>query len=305
MWWTNLVMARNVWRWVYVLIFIWAVVAFITHTFTPLTGFLMVIAYAAAGLGQLATESRVGRARMTAVWFADHSDWAFEDRHNGLFRAIETPPFGALEVSYSNVVTGRFDGHECFDGVYEWGLLKGDGTAGRYRVAAVRLPAELPRLILIPESRGARLVKALGGADQNFESSTFNSSWRVLADDARVASDMLSPRVMSELEKLNLKSPLLFEAGWGISLDDFSKGVDTLDERLRGVLAVARLIPQHTIDDRSSLSRQDVPRDTVYYPRPLDADDQRRKPAVRGRQDGGGAAAQPVQLPPTATPGAQ
>jgi len=218
---------------------------------TPLTGMIILAALVVLGLGVLLSERSGRRPRAEARQFANLSHWAFAEQRNGLFAALQTPPFDATEATYTAVVTGQFGGYECFDGVYDWRkrIDRDSYISGRHRVAAVRLPDELPRLVLLPEGLAARLVKAFGGADMEFESSVFNRSWRVLADDPRVASQMLNPRVLGKLERMSAKAPLLFEKGWGVRIDDESQGIDSLADRLGGILAVARFLPEHTIED--------------------------------------------------------
>lgn len=218
---------------------------------TRVTFYLIVTALVAGGVGLLASERKRSRVRAEALAFASTSAWTFQDSMNGLFAGLKTAPFDAQEMTYTQVVTGRFGGYECFDGLFEWRkrIDRDNYVTGSHRVAAVRLPDELPRLMLVPEGLSARLAKAFGGADIDFESSTFNRSWRVLADNPKVAYEMLSPRVLDRLDAMESKSPLLFERGLGLRIDDDSKGIDSLAERLGGVLAVARFLPEHTIED--------------------------------------------------------
>jgi len=267
-----------------------AAFAFVYLPLTSLTFNLIVGALAALSIGWLASEWGGQRARAEGRKFASRSNWTFEEQRSGLFAMLRTPPFDASESSYTAVVTGMFGGYECFDGVYEWSkrIDSDHSITGKHRVAAVRLPDELPRLMLVPEGLGARLVKAFGGTDMDFESSAFNRSWRVLADDPRVASEMLSPRVIGSLEAMQAKAPLLFEAGWGVRIDDDSKGTDSLADRLGGILAVARFLPQHTIEDHGRRANSIGPLPSTstpgaltqgYNPLMLAADEEHRRTA--------------------------
>ena len=229
-------------------------IASFAFLYLPLTGVTMSLIFAALvalGIGLFASERKRSRVRAEAQAFASLSDWTYQESLNGLFAGLRTPPFDATEMTYTQVVTGRYGGFECFDGLFEWRkrIDSDNYLTGSHRIAAVRLPDELPRLMLVPEGLGARLAKAFGGADIDFESSTFNRAWRVLADDPKIAYEMLSPRVLDRLEAMEFKAPLLFEGGLGLRIDDDSKGVDSLANRLGGILAVARFLPQHTIDD--------------------------------------------------------
>jgi len=272
-----------------------ATFAFLFLPLTGLTGTLIVVALVALGVGLFASERGVRRARAEAQRFASLNDWTFEQRRNGLFADLTTPPFDAPEATYTNVVTGRFGGHECFDGVYEWRkrIDRDNYIFGKHRIAAVRLRDELPRLVLVPEGLVARVMKAFGGADMEFESSAFNRSWRVLADDPRVASDMLNPRVLDKLERMGSKAPLIFEKGWGVRIDDESQGIDSLAERLGGILAVARFLPQHTIEDHGRRANSIGPLPSVatpgaltggYRPEYLEADQEHLRMAKPRKQ---------------------
>lgn len=242
--------------------------AFVYLPLNRVTVYLIVAALVTLGVGLLASERKRSRVRAEARSFASLSDWTFQESLNGLFAGLKTPPFDAQEMTYTQVVTGRFGGYECFDGLFEWRkrIDRENYVTGSHRVAAVRLPDELPRLMLVPEGPGARLAKALGGADIDFESSMFNRSWRVLADDPRVAYEMLSPRVLGKLEAMEFKSPLLFERGLGVRIDDDSKGIDSLAERLGGILAVARYLPEHTIEDYGRLANSIGPLPSTATP---------------------------------------
>jgi hypothetical protein len=235
---------------------------------TRVTIYLILAALAAGGVVLYASERKHSRVRAEARAFAGLNGWTFQENLDGFFAGLKTPPFDATEMTYTQVVTGRFGGCECYDGLFEWckRIDKDNYISGSHRVAAVRLPDELPRLLLVPEGLGARLAKAFGGADIDFESSTFNRSWRVLADNPKVAYEMLSPRVLARLDEMESKSPLLFERGLGVRIDDDSKGIDSLAERLGGILAVVRFLPEHTIEDYGRLANSIGPLPSTATP---------------------------------------
>lgn len=268
MWWTSLLKPRNAMRSGVSLLVASASFALFYVPFSRLTWYLVLAALMAAGIGLLASELSNTRARSAGQKFASHNTWTYEEERNGLFARLRTPPFDAAEATYTQVVSGSFGGHECFDGVYEWRkrIDSDNYISGKHRVAAVRLPDELPRLFLVPEGFTARLAKAFGGMDMEFESSAFNRSWRVLGDDPKVAYEMLNPRVISSLEGMESKAPLLFERGWGVRIDSDSVGVESLAERLGGILAVARFLPQHTIEDHGRLANSIGPLPSVATP---------------------------------------
>jgi len=255
----------------------------------------LMAALALAGLGAVGlsflVDSLGDAARgKEAREFARANGWEYHASLPGVFAPLFTAPFDATESTYLHVVTGTFGGFECYDGIYEWRKRIDDDNSitGRHRVAAIRLPDELPRLLLIPEGFTARIAKAFGGVDVDFESSSFNRSWRVLGDSPKVAHEMLNPRVIAKLEAMESKAPLLFERGLGVRIDDDAKGIDSLAERLGGILAVARFLPQHTIDDHGRLANSIGPLPSVatpgalthgYNPEMLEADDEHLRTA--------------------------
>jgi len=280
---------------------------------TRVTVYLILAALVAGGVGLIASERKRSRVRAEARTFAGLNGWTFQENLNGLFAGLKTPPFDATEMTYTQVVTGNFGGHECYDGLFEWckRIDKDNYISGSHRVAAVRLPDELPRLLLVPEGLGSRLAKAFGGADIDFESSTFNRSWRVLADNPKVAYEMLSPRVLARLDEMESKSPLLFERGLGVRIDDDSKGIDSLAERLGGILAVVRFLPEHTIEDYGRLANSIGPLPSTvtpgafthgYNPEMLEADEEYQRTAKPRKEqkwiDAARTGEPPAVLPP-------
>ncbi len=287
--------------------------AFVYLPLTRVTVYLILAALVALGIGLFASERKRSRERAAAQTFASLSNWTFQESLNGLFAGLKTPPFDAQEMTYTQVVTGRFGGYECFDGLFEWRkrVDRDNYVTGSHRVAAVRLPDELPRLMLVPEGLGSRLAKVFGGADIDFESSAFNRSWRVLADNPKVAYEMLNPRALARLEAMESKAPLLFERGFGVRIDDDSKGIDSLAERLSGILAVARFLPEHTIEDYGHLANSIGPLPSAvtpgalthgYNPEMLAADEEYRRTAKPRKQQKWIDAARTGE-PPAAQPG--
>ncbi len=248
-----------------------AVVCFVAIQFVPFTQVTMLVlmlALAAYGIVWSNSEWRSRRARLEAEEFTRHNDWTFEHQLNGLFAMLTTAPFDVDQSTYTNVVTGRFGGYECFDGVYTWRrrIDQDKYISGKHRVAAVRLSDELPRLVLLPEGMSARVAKAFGAKDIDFESSTFNRAWRVIADDPKVAHEMLNPRAIARLEAMGSKAPLIFEKGLGVRVDNYSNGIDSLADRLRGIVAVAHFLPKHTIEDHGRLANSIGPLPSVAIP---------------------------------------
>jgi hypothetical protein len=66
-----------------------------------------------------------------------------------------------------------------------------------YHVVTLALPVRLPALELTSQVFGG--AEAFGGSGLEFESEEFNRRWRVEADDPKFASDVLHPRLMARL----------------------------------------------------------------------------------------------------------
>lgn len=96
----------------------------------------------------------------------------------------------------TSVVVGRADGRQ----VASFEIGDGYGWRGyRWHVVTMSLPAPLAALEVTPEVRRGRAAGALGKQDLAFESAEFNKRWRVQADDAKLAHDLLHPRVLERL----------------------------------------------------------------------------------------------------------
>ena len=84
--------------------------------------------------------------------------------------------------------------------LYVHASLRRSRASGRspqiFTVTQVSLDVPFPRLDLIPEDIGSRLLNAVGFADIDLESAEFNRTWRVQCADKRYATDFLDPRMM-------------------------------------------------------------------------------------------------------------
>ncbi len=216
----------------------------------------MMLSLAALGVAVVvgsffADTERASRRRREAQAFAERHGWTYHEQLTGLLLPLTTPPFDAVDARYVDVIAGRFSGFECYDGMYEWRVRVGNNVSlnGRHRVSVVRLADELPRLILIPEGVTSAISKMLGGSDRDFELASFNRHWRVICSDPRIAHDMLGPRVLGRLDALVWRAPMVFERGLAVRIDSEEQGIESLVRRLSGLLAVARYLPRHTVED--------------------------------------------------------
>jgi hypothetical protein len=112
-----------------------------------------------------------------------------------------TRPFGIGDSRRaSELMTGVYQGRPAT--AFRYAYTTGSGknkTTSVFHVAVVPLPAYLPNLELTPEGIGARLARAFGGEDIQFESEDFNRAWRVRAGVVKFAHDVVHPRMMERL----------------------------------------------------------------------------------------------------------
>ncbi|WP_291379750.1 hypothetical protein [Demequina sp.] len=263
MWLAQLMSPRNVLRFVGSFLLTVGIVAIYLGLASPLMiAFAMLGVVTVAG-SFFADSALAAHRRREAQAFAAMHGWTYHEQLSGLLAPLSTPPFNAASSCYVDVIVGRYGGFECYDGTYEWHVRVNDNVSvsGRHRVAVVRLADELPRLMVIPEGITSAVSKFVGGADRDFESSSFNRNWRVLCSNPRIAHDMLNPRVLARLDAVVPRAPMLFERGLAIRIDREGEGTSSLATRLGGLIAVARYLPRHTIEDhgRYANSRGPLP----------------------------------------------
>ncbi len=268
MWLAALLTPRNLLRMGGAIGLVVAVVAAQLGAQGPLIALLGLVSLAVVGWSFAVDALSQMRRGKEARAFAKVNGWTYEAAMPGVLSPLFTPPFDVSGSTYLHVVSGRFGGFDCYDGIYEWRVQIDEDASvtGRHRVAVVRLPDDLPRMMLVPDGLSARLGALFGGANARFESSEFNREWRVLADDPRVAHDMLSPRVMERLGRLGTRAPMLFEGGLGVRIDSDAEGIGSLADRLSGLIAVARFVPEHTVEDHGRLANSIGPLPSVATP---------------------------------------
>jgi hypothetical protein len=104
-----------------------------------------------------------------------------------------------------NVINGRWKTQPFVSFDYSYETHSSDGRGGtstqvhRFTVAALPLPADLPRLQVTPESLLSRVGHVFGMQDIDLESEEFNRAFRVTSNDPKFASDALPPRTMQLL----------------------------------------------------------------------------------------------------------
>lgn len=296
MWLTQLLTPRNLLRVIGAALLALGVVAIYVGISSPLVWLLAALGAVTVGGSFLVDSVLAGHRRRESEAFAARHGWTYHPQLNGVLAALHTPPFNAADARYVDVIAGTFGGYECYDGTYEWRLRIDEylTITGRHRVAVVRLADELPRIMLIPEGVTSAVSKLFGGQDRDFESASFNRNWRVVCANPRIAHDMLGPRVLARLESLPHRAPLLFERGLAVRIDREGEGTSTLTSRLGGLIAVARYVPRHTVDDHGKLANSTGPLPSVatpgafiggYRPDLVEADEQHRRTAPKRKHD--------------------
>lgn len=106
----------------------------------------------------------------------------------------------------TGTLRGQQGTHQVTSFTYSYTKDSGTGPDGsrnsttyHHHVLALRLPAPLPTLELTHEGVGAKMAKAFGGQDIQFESEDFNRVWRVESDQLKFAHDVVRPLLMERL----------------------------------------------------------------------------------------------------------
>ncbi|PKQ17803.1 MAG: hypothetical protein CVT68_06630 [Actinobacteria bacterium HGW-Actinobacteria-8] len=268
MWLAQLMAPRNVLRFLGAALLGIGGLAIYVGYGTPFMVVVAVLGAVTVAVSFLADSALASQRRREAQAFAARHGWTFHEQLTGLLAPLSPPPFDASDTKYVDVIKGRFGGFECYDGTFEWRVRIDDNLtlSSRHRVAVVRLADELPRLMLIPEGLTSAISKVLGGADRDFESASFNRNWRVLCSDPRIAHDMLGPRVLAILDALPQRAPMLFERGLAVRIDREGEGLASLASRLGGLIAVAKYLPRHTVDDHGRFANAPGPLPSTTTP---------------------------------------
>lgn len=180
------------------------------------------------------------RARAQQLWAAERGwqvrgDQALAERMLGMFGV-------GSSCRVSHLVAGGYAGRPAMTFQY-W---EGGGNASvTCHVVAVSLPVRLPGLRLSPEAMTDQVVAAVGGQDIAFESEAFNRAWRVRADDAKFAHDVLHPRMMERLLAGDAQGLSVWVVGsellcWAPGAPELA----AVDQRLAVLTAVADAIPR-------------------------------------------------------------
>ncbi len=208
-------------------------------------------------VGVLAYRREQARDQALRVWAAT-GGWQLVDEDDRWATAFSGPPFGAGDDRRAqDVCTGTRGGYGELAFTYRYATYRtvtstgpdGQTTTTRQRedhafqVVAVRLPVVIGPVQVVPEGFGQRFVTALGGQDVEIEHADFNRRQRVTAVSAKLATDLLSPRVVEQLlthEDVSLR----VAQGWALAWTPGRVSGPGVDERLDMLRAVVDGIPR-------------------------------------------------------------
>jgi hypothetical protein len=101
-----------------------------------------------------------------------------------------------------------------------------------YQVLAASLPAALGPVAISRERLGDRVLRAFGRQDIEIEHADFNRRYRVRADDAKLAVDLLNPRTVERL-LAHQDASLRVADGWVVVVDIGQLVPAFIEDRLR------------------------------------------------------------------------
>lgn len=159
----------------------------------------------AGGVGWLAWRYEQRRRRLWAAFARAHG-WQYAVEDPSLADAFGGVPFGqGRNRRATDVLTGTWRGRPLAAFSYSY-QTRTSGQNGQtqtqthwYAVVALRTAGFLPQVEITPENLLSRLAGALGFAGVDLESEDFNRRYRVIAQDPRLAYDVLHPRTMQLL----------------------------------------------------------------------------------------------------------
>lgn len=210
-----------------------------------LVGLLMVGGFVLA----LVLAAKRENARQAALQsFTQAGGWTLVERDDRWVGVLEGAPFGQGSDRHADdvcdrVVAGqrqvaftyRFTTYETVTSTDANGhaVTTQQRRDHAFQVLAVALPAALGRVAISRERLGDRVLRAFGGQDIEIEHADFNRRYRVRAEDAKLAIDLLNPRTVERL-LAHEDASLRVAGGWVV------------------VVAVGQLVPAF-VDDRLRL----------------------------------------------------
>ena len=189
--------------------------------------------------------------------FALTHGWSYRESGGELIAGLTGFPFGiGHDQTVMDVVEGTYSGVAVASFTYSFEQQVAGEHAGEqvFTVTRAALPVPFPRLDLVPEDIGTRVLSQFGLADIDLESAEFNRTWRVLCGDKRYAIDVVDPRMMQALVAhrqqglaVRIDGDRVFAWSAGVAhVKDLSRTLDL-------VVGVAKAIPAHVVTKYAEL----------------------------------------------------
>ncbi|WP_426564752.1 hypothetical protein ACPPVT_01385 [Angustibacter sp. McL0619] len=118
-----------------------------------------------------------------------------------------------------------------------------------FKVLGAQLPRPLGRVEIRRQGIGDRIVRAFGGQDIEIEHADFNRRYRVTADEAKLAVDLLNPRTVQRL-LAHPDASLRLADGWAVVTRPGQLESAFVDEGLRLVADLLAGVPRFVWLDR-------------------------------------------------------
>jgi len=192
--------------------------------------------------------------------FAEQHGWAYRAEGNDLVAGLAGFPFGTgSSRAAEDVVEGNYSGLAVASYTYTYDNQVAGEYAGEqvFTITQATLAARFPRLDLVPEDMGTRVLSPFGLADIDLESAEFNRKWRVLSADKRYAIDVVDPRMMQVLLRGHQQGVAVRIEGARVIAWSAGVGhVRDLARRMDLVAGVAKAIPAHVVRKYTELDAQ-------------------------------------------------
>ena len=213
----------------------------------PLLGVVALVAVAVVGVRRY----RADRDRRLGLFaFATQHGWDYRGIDDtGLAMRWSVRPFGiGYDRRAAQVVSGATGGRSfvAFDYTYTADLPRTDGTPDkvtvRHRITVLPLPGPLPAMEITREDALSRVRSALVD-DLDLESDAFNRRFRVQCADRKVATDVLHPRTMEALLRIDRPGSICVAGADLLAVDKGPHTASTVLRDLAALTAVADGIP--------------------------------------------------------------
>lgn len=186
----------------------------------------------------------------TSQWAAARG-WQYRGIDKQLVNQWDVPVFRsggkrkATDIMFGAFASRRGATYNVMSFQYQYTVSTEDNSNTFYlHVVAVQLPSAVPSLALVPEGRGTRVLRSLGGQDIQFESEAFNRAWRVTADNLPFAHAVIHPQVMELLSVHGPTAGCYFLRGSTLIYYGFGlQTVARVDQQLSHAVDLVDLIP--------------------------------------------------------------